>query len=67
MTDEENLPAETDDELFKRKRDALVERGARSAVKKRFTATDLAGFGEALKKNPNMTWLEYFATLIPKK
>ena len=66
VDDEPGLPT-TDDELFEAKKKALTARGARSAVKKDFRSSDQAAFQAALEENPNMTWLEYFASLIPKK
>jgi hypothetical protein len=67
MVDDEPALPSTDDELFEAKKKALTSRGGRSAVKKQFRAIDQAAFQAALKENPNMTWLEYFASLIPKK
>ncbi len=67
MVDDEPALPSTDDELFEAKKKALTGRGGRSAVKKTFRSTDMEAFQAALKEKPDMTWLEYFASLIPKK
>ena len=69
MTEDHTQPngtARREAALFEKKRRALLQRKAVSAVKSTFSLEDMEKFRNALETKPKMTWEEYFETLKHK-